>query len=153
MDLNELRQRLIVANLNLSSIEILDRRELRVSVPREKLTGFADYLQDAVHARPELIVAEDTRLELGGFTLRYIFAVEGVAEFVVASVSVPQTDLTFSSLATRWYLASRFEREIHDLFGLVPTGHPDEQWLSALTDMLMFAPTLGPPVSKSIRPR
>src|SRR5437667_8392843 len=31
----------------------------------------------------------------------------------------------FPSLATRWYLASLFEREIHDLFGLVPSDHPD----------------------------
>jgi len=125
VDLNELRKRLILANLNLSGIEILNPRELRVSVPREKLAGFADYLQGTVHARPELIFAEDTRLEVGCFTLRYIFELECAAEVVVASVSVPAEDPTFPSLATRWYLASRFEREIHDLFGLVPTGHPD----------------------------
>jgi Ni,Fe-hydrogenase III large subunit/Ni,Fe-hydrogenase III component G len=125
VDLDELRQRLVVANLNLSGIEARSPRELRVSVPREKLTGFADYLQDAAHARPELIVAEDTRFEGGGFTLRYIFALEGAAEFVIASVSVPAGDPMFPSLATRWYLASRFEREMHDLFGLVPAGHPD----------------------------
>ena len=125
MDLHELRQRLIVANLNLSGLEILNPREMRVSLPRDKLTGLADYLQDAVHARPELILAEDTRLEGGSFTLRYIFELERAAEFVVASVSVPVEDPTFPSLATRWYLASRFEREIHDLFGLVPAGHPD----------------------------
>jgi Ni,Fe-hydrogenase III large subunit/Ni,Fe-hydrogenase III component G len=94
-------------------------------VPRQKLTAFADYLQDAVHARPELIVAEDTRLEDNTFTLRYIFELDGAAEFVVASVTVPAENPAFPSLATRWYLASRFEREIHDLFGLVPTGHPD----------------------------
>ena len=31
----------------------------------------------------------------------------------------------FASLATRWHLASLFEREIHDLFGLIPSDHPD----------------------------
>ena len=51
--------------------------------------------------------------------------IDGAAGFVIASVTVPAADPTFPSLATRWYLASRFEREIHDLFGLVPTGHPD----------------------------
>jgi Ni,Fe-hydrogenase III component G len=124
-DLNELKARLVAANLNLSGIEVRNPRELRVSLPRESLTGFADYLRAEVHARPELIVAEDTRLEDRGFTLRYIFELEGAAGFVIASVSVPAQDPTFPSLATRWYLASRFEREIHDLFGLVPTGHPD----------------------------
>ena len=74
VDLNELKQRLVAANLNLSDIELRSPRELRVSVPRESLTGFADYLRAEVHARPEFIVAEDTRLEAGAFTLRYIFA-------------------------------------------------------------------------------
>jgi Ni,Fe-hydrogenase III large subunit/Ni,Fe-hydrogenase III component G len=124
-DLTELKQRLVAANLNLGEIKTRTPRELRVCVPREVLTRFADYLRSEVRARPELIVAEDTRLEGGGFTLRYIFALDGAAEFIVASVSVPADDPTFPSLATRWYLASRFEREIHDLFGLVPTGHPD----------------------------
>ena len=124
-DLTELRQRLVAADLKLSDMELRSPRELRVSVPRESLTGFADYLRAEVHARPELIVAEDTRLEAGAFTLRYIFQVDGAAGFVVASISVPAEHPTFPSLATRWYLTSRFEREIHDLFGLVPIGHPD----------------------------
>ena len=61
----------------------------------------------------------------GGFTLRYIFELEGADVFVVASAFVPEDDRTFPSLATRSYLASRFEREILDLFGLLPVGHPD----------------------------
>jgi len=125
VDLNELTQRLVAANLNLSDVELRSPRELRVSVPRESLTGFADYLRAEVHARPELIVAEDTRSEAKVFTLRYIFEVDGAAGFVVASVRVPAEQPTFPSLATRWYLASRFEREIHDLFGLLPSAHPD----------------------------
>ena len=124
-DLNELKQLLAAANLNLSGIELRNPRELRVIVSREKLEKFADYLRALCHARPEFVAAEDTRLEGGGFTLRYIFALDGAAELVVASVSVPAQDPTFPSLATRWYLASRFEREIHDLFGLTPAGHPD----------------------------
>ncbi|HYA30684.1 MAG TPA: NADH-quinone oxidoreductase subunit C, partial [Acidobacteriota bacterium] len=124
-DLIELKQRLATANLNLSGLELRQPGELRLNVPRQRLAGFADYLQDAARARPELILAEDTRLEGGEFTLRYIFALEGAAEIILASCKVPVHDPTFPSLATRWYLASRFEREIHDLFGLVPTGHPD----------------------------
>jgi len=123
-DLTELKRCLAEADLNLTDIEARGPRELRVRVPRENLTALADYLRGE-GARPELIVAEDTRLEQGAFTLRYIFEMEDGAGFVIASVSVPAGDRTFPSLATRWYLASRFEREIHDLFGLVPSGHPD----------------------------
>ncbi len=107
-NLNELRQLLAAANLDLSAIEVRSSRELRASVPREKLTQFADYLRGLNDARPELIVAEDTRSEGGGFTLRYIFALDRAAALVVASVNVPAADPIFPSLATRWYLASRF---------------------------------------------
>src|SRR6266511_3754735 len=111
-NLNELRQLLAAANLDLSAIEVRSSRELRASVPREKLTQFADYLRGLNDARPELIVAEDTRLENGGFILRYLFELEDATAVVVTSVGVPAQDPVFPSLATRWYLASRFEREI-----------------------------------------
>ena len=124
-DLTELKQLLVTLNLNLSSIEMRRQRELWVTVQRENLTAFADYLRVLIHARPELIVAEDTRSEDDNFTLRYIFSIDGAGELIIASVNVPARDRIFPSLATRWYLASRFEREIHDLFGLVPAGHPD----------------------------
>ena len=122
--LNDLKQRLAAAQLDLTDIEVRHARELRVSVPREQLTSLADLLRDEYHARPELILAEDTRSEGDGFTLRYIFALGSAAELVVASVTIPAADQTFPSLATRWYLASRFEREIHDLFGLVRPDIP-----------------------------
>jgi Ni,Fe-hydrogenase III large subunit len=38
---------------------------------------------------------------------------------------VPADDPRFPSLATLCYPASRYEREIRDLFGLHPVGHPD----------------------------
>lgn len=124
-DMNELKQLLVAADLDLTGIETRGPRELRVVVPRQKLTDFSDYLRSQFHARPELIVAEDTRPEVGAFTLRYIFELEAGTGFVIATVNLPAEDRSFPSLATRWYLASRFEREIHDLFGLVPAGHPD----------------------------
>ena len=124
-DLNELKQRLSDANLDPSAIKLHGSRELRITIPRAKLMQVAERLQKEFRARPELILAEDTRSESGGFTLRYIFELDGAPELVIVSVHVPAEDPTFPSLAMLWYLASRFEREIHDLFGLVPTEHPD----------------------------
>lgn len=124
-DLNAIKEQLLAANLNLSSVRMRTARELRIRVPREQLENFADKLRALGQARPELILAEDTRAERGVFTLRYIFLPGQSGGAIVASVHVPAEDPVFPSLATRWYLASRFEREIHDLFGLVPAGHPD----------------------------
>ncbi|MBZ5554510.1 MAG: NADH-quinone oxidoreductase subunit C [Acidobacteriia bacterium] len=113
------------ANLGLTAIEQVTAREVRITGGRDLIVPVAEWLRDRYQARPEMIWAEDTRAEEGSFTLRYLFEVEGADAFILLSVSVPAGDRTFPSLATRWYLASRFEREIHDLFGLVPLEHPD----------------------------
>lgn len=123
-NLNSIANQLNSANLVLK-IEKQTARELHVTVVREKIPAFADFLRTQLNARPELILAEDTRATSGDYTVRYIFELEKVDVFVIASASVPIDDPTFPSLATRWYLASRFECEMHDLFGLDPLDHPD----------------------------
>ncbi len=124
-DLNGVARQLRATALTLTDLQTRPPREVRVGVERDELVPFAEYVRDRFGARPELIVAEDTRAERGSFTLRYLFELEGVDLIIVASAAVHEDDRRFPSLATRWYLAGRFEREIHDLFGLVPTGHPD----------------------------
>jgi Ni,Fe-hydrogenase III large subunit/Ni,Fe-hydrogenase III component G len=125
IDLNIVSRQLHATALGLTDIVPRPPREVRIAVKREMIPALADYLRDRFGGRPELILAEDTRAQRGGFTLRYIFELEGADVFVVASSFVPEEDRTFPSLATRWYLASRFEREILDLFGLMPMDHPD----------------------------
>src|SRR6266567_6355147 len=125
IDLNIVSRQLHATALGLTDIVLRPPREVRITVKREMIRALADYLRDRFGGRPELILAEDTRAQRGEFTLRYIFELEGADVFVVASSFVPEDDRVFPSLATRWYLASRFEREILDLFGLSPVGHPD----------------------------
>lgn len=147
-DLNSVARQLRAATLKLTDLQTCPTREIRVGVERDMLVPFAEYMRDRFGARPELIAAEDTRAARGSFTLRYFFELDGVDLFVVASVAVPENDRRFPSLATRWYLASRFEREIHDLLGLLPTGHPDlrrlplhQFWPAAYHPLLKDAPS------------
>jgi Ni,Fe-hydrogenase III large subunit/Ni,Fe-hydrogenase III component G len=72
-----------------------------------------------------LMVAADRRGERGGFEVHYLFAQHRENWFVHATVAVPTGDPTIVSVATLHYPASRFEREIADLFGIRPEGHPD----------------------------
>jgi Ni,Fe-hydrogenase III large subunit/Ni,Fe-hydrogenase III component G len=125
MDLNQLARQLTTARLEITDTQIYAPREVRIMLPRTRILALADFLARRFQARPELILAEDTRAASGNFTLRYIFELEGQDAFIIATVLVPAADPTFPSLATRWYLASRFEREIHDLVGLMPQDHPD----------------------------
>jgi Ni,Fe-hydrogenase III large subunit/Ni,Fe-hydrogenase III component G len=78
-----------------------------------------------LHLEIQLVAAVDTRATSGGFGLTYAFAPPGLRPVVVARATLPSGVVRFPSLAARSFAASRFEREIHDLFGLVPDGHPD----------------------------
>jgi Ni,Fe-hydrogenase III large subunit/Ni,Fe-hydrogenase III component G len=124
-DLEMIARQLQTAQPYITDLEMRRPNEIRLGIQPDQILTLADYLRDHLKAQPELILAEDSRAQHDSFTLRYIFECEGLDVFVIASVAIPAAEPTFPSLATRWYLASRFEREIHDLFGLVPVEHPD----------------------------
>ena len=71
------------------------------------------------------MAAADRRADRGIFEVHYLFAPEREDWFVHVTVPVPAGAPAIISLATLHYPASRFEREIHDLFGIVAEGHPD----------------------------
>jgi Ni,Fe-hydrogenase III large subunit/Ni,Fe-hydrogenase III component G len=123
--LSSIAERLQKADLGLSAVETRGTREVRLTVPRAQIPSLADYLREHYSAHPELMLAEDSRAQRAGCTLRYIFELDKLDAIVVATAHVPAGDKTFPSLATRWNLAGRFEREIYDLFGLVAIDHPD----------------------------
>ena len=93
-------------------------------LPREEITALADRLA-MLGVSCQFLAAADTRATGGDFTLAYVFAPTRLSPAVNVLVAVPSAAACFPSLATRSFAASRFEREIHDLFGLVPQGHPD----------------------------
>jgi Ni,Fe-hydrogenase III large subunit/Ni,Fe-hydrogenase III component G len=114
-------------------------------LPASALPPLADRLA-AVGLQPQWIAAADTREASGAFTLTYHFAPATHRPAVVARVAV---DSAFPSLATRSFAASRFEREIHDLFGLVPSGHPDLRRLA----LHQFWPDAYHPLRRDTAPR
>lgn len=62
----------------------------------------------------------------------YLFLTTGAAAAdrrVELQVTVPAGDPRLPSLAALSYPASRFERELHDLFGIIPVGHPQPRRL------------------------
>jgi len=68
--------------------------------------------------------ANDERSMNGCFSIYCIFAGEGIFKAFKAMLS-SEEKLEFPSLTPSFPSAAWYEREIHDLFGLVPIGHPD----------------------------
>ncbi|WP_378953494.1 NADH-quinone oxidoreductase subunit C [Pelosinus sp. sgz500959] len=68
--------------------------------------------------------ANDERAMNHCFAIYCIFAGEHTFKGLKSMIN-PQDGLEFPSLTPLFQVAAWYEREIHDLFGLVPIGHPD----------------------------
>jgi Ni,Fe-hydrogenase III large subunit/Ni,Fe-hydrogenase III component G len=97
----------------------------RTEVFAPDLRAFAEDVCDRRGADLILMAGEDRRMISGAFFVHYLFAHAGADWFEHAIVPVSASNPELPSLASVRYPASRFEREIHDLFGIVFAGHPD----------------------------
>jgi Ni,Fe-hydrogenase III large subunit/Ni,Fe-hydrogenase III component G len=93
------------------------RRHLDVA-PEDLVARAGDLL--AADHRLALVAGHD---DLEGLRLVYLFTAPG-DRHVELSVSLAPGRVEVPSLAALSFSAGRFERELHDLFGVVPVGHP-----------------------------
>jgi len=90
------------------------------AVAADQLTGEAEALLDGGF-RLALAAAHDD-----GPTLRvvYLFLAGAPDSRIELHLTVPADNPSLPSLASLSFPAGRFEREMHDLYGIVPVGHP-----------------------------
>jgi Ni,Fe-hydrogenase III large subunit/Ni,Fe-hydrogenase III component G len=129
-------------------IEDAATARVECQVPASEIPALADRLA-RLGLEAQLIAAADTRGAAGGFTLLYAFAPPTHRPVLAARISLPPERVSFASLATRSFAASRFEREIQDLFGLTPVGHPDPRRLA----LHQFWPVGYHPLRRDAAPR
>jgi Ni,Fe-hydrogenase III large subunit/Ni,Fe-hydrogenase III component G len=99
--------------------------ELHCAVEPEGVPALARTLAADLGADLALVLADDGRAAGAGFRVHYLFAQAAEDWFVQATTAVPAEREEIVSLATFHYPASRFEREIADMFGIRARGHPD----------------------------
>jgi Ni,Fe-hydrogenase III large subunit/Ni,Fe-hydrogenase III component G len=108
-----------------ADVRIVRDREVHCTVAVSDLTALFTLLTAGLGAGLRLMVGSDRREDRGAFEVHYLFAHPREHWFLHATVVAGSRDPQVLSLATRHYPASRFEREIADLFGIRATGHPD----------------------------
>ncbi len=97
----------------------------RCAIPRTAARVVAQTLLSRFSLDLGLMLASDRRTRTGAFEIVWLWADTRRNEFLEVTAEVPERDPTFPSIATLCYPASRYEREIFDLFGLRAEGHPD----------------------------
>lgn len=99
--------------------------EVHCHVGSQDVARLADLALRELGAQLILMAADDRRRESDAFFVHYLFAHRAENWFLHASVRLEGARPELMSLAPVCYPASRFEREIRDLFGIAMSGHPD----------------------------
>ncbi len=108
-----------------TDVRLVRGNELHCAIHAPAVLALAALLRAEFGAELLFMAATDRREDSGAFEVHYLFGPEGKDWFLHATAAVPAGTPVVPSLATLHYPASRFEREIYDLFGIVAEGHPD----------------------------
>ncbi len=104
-----------------SQVTLGPRGHFWVTVPRSELIPAVGLLRDRFSIiQLAVIVGEDLR---DAFQCNYVFT--GSSEVIVLQVKIDRERPSIPSLAGVVPGAMVYERELKDLFGIFPVGHPD----------------------------
>ena len=120
----------IVQVLGQRGVEVTDVRvprenEVHCQVLPRDVTAAATIALRELGADLILMAADDRRSVSGTFFAHYLFAHRAQNQFLHISTRLDAARPELASLASLCYPASRFEREIRDLFGIAVPAHPD----------------------------
>lgn len=109
------------------SVRTLNGNEIHVTLASKKdAPDVCYYLSNELKTKPANIICTDERRQGRGFVIRYVFGKEnGEDVFIFVTVHIETEEQSFPSIALRIPAAALFEREIKDMFGLMPEGNPD----------------------------
>jgi Ni,Fe-hydrogenase III large subunit/Ni,Fe-hydrogenase III component G len=118
------------------SVRIMNWNEVHVEArSKEDIPELCVYVRDELNGKLATVICTDERRVSGGFVLRYAFDIGREEDvFVIVTARVEQGDspspLVFPSIALLLPTATLYEREVKDMFGLIPEGNPDARPLT-----------------------
>jgi Ni,Fe-hydrogenase III large subunit/Ni,Fe-hydrogenase III component G len=99
--------------------------ELIVTADSDALPDFADRVVSGLGGRLVSLFATDEREGTNRFGIHHVWSLPDSHMFLRVVAPVDAADASFSSIAAKHPAANWFEREVMDMFGLVPRDHPN----------------------------
>lgn len=103
--------------------------EYYLEIAKEVLPEVSSYLVNRLSASLATMVGNDERSINNTFRLYYYFAVEFEKVFIVLTTTVNPSEPDFPSVTPLVPAAQWYEREVQDMLGISPVGHPDPRRL------------------------
>jgi Ni,Fe-hydrogenase III large subunit/Ni,Fe-hydrogenase III component G len=107
--------------------------ETYLTVRTETAVHICDILYHSLNCSLVLMFATDERARNKCFKIYYVFSCKG-DEFIIIQINIDETFPGFPTLTHKIPCANWYEREIQDMFGLGPAGHPDPRRLIHFED-------------------
>lgn len=104
-----------------------NNNELQLTLKSQQdIPEICNYVHINLGTKLAIMICTDERKFGNGFVIHYVFGKEnGEDVFVFVTAKIDESNLSFPSIAMLIPSAALYEREIHDMFGLVPTDNPD----------------------------
>ena len=99
--------------------------EFYIEVNPDNILNICQYICSNMEGLLVSMFANDERAINDKFVIYYVFAIRRQAEFIILKTLIDENKPVFKSITNEIHQANLYEREIKDLFGLIPEGHPD----------------------------
>ena len=118
---------ILALNSKENGVKIEDARQdmLIASVPRENLIAAVQHIRDDLGGRFITSVGADNRSLNGAYRVSQLFALDEDKTFLVLFSEIDPADATIPTITGLIPGANWAEREVRDLIGVTPIGHPD----------------------------
>lgn len=116
-------------DIYLSSVNRECVNELYIEVNPEKVVEICTYINTELGHPLVSMFANDERNFCHKYAVYYVFADRVKGLLLIIKTLIDQDKPVISSISAKVPAAALYEREINDLFGLVPVGHPDARRL------------------------
>lgn len=120
-------------NTNILEVSI-SHNETYLTVKKEIIVKMCDYVYHHLDLPLAVIFATDERKKDGSFKVHYVFSQDKEDAFIILRITIDEKNPNYLSIMNKVAAANWYEREIQDLFGLIPRGHPDPRRLMNFED-------------------
>jgi Ni,Fe-hydrogenase III large subunit/Ni,Fe-hydrogenase III component G len=114
--------------------ESVSNNEIYLTVKKESIVKLCDRIYYHFDLPLILIFATDERNINGFFKIHYVFSIDRDDAFIILRINVDAKNPGYPSITHKIAAANWYEREMQDMFGLVPQGHPDPRRLMNFED-------------------
>lgn len=108
---------------------VINSNEIYLEVNPEKIFDICVYANAELCYPLISLFANDEKSICGKYAVYYVFADRENSFLLTIKILIDPAEMEIQSVCSMVHAASHYEREIKDLFGIVPVGHPNDKRL------------------------